>query len=106
LLLIVLFVPVLAISALGHVRAWSLGVWLLVASGVSAVLGWHAMARLGEPVAAEAGLRLGWWALTPSGPVLWATALGFFVAQALLLAQAASPTGAQTSSFSLRPFWR
>lgn len=100
--LMVLFVPVLGISGLGHVRPLRLGIWLLLAALVSALVGWHAMARLAEPLSAQTGLRLGWWALTPSGPVLWLAALGFFMAQALVLAGASS---ASFSSSSHR-FWR
>lgn len=98
-LLSVLCVPVLAISGLGHVRWLRLSLWLGLATLLSAGLGWHAMARLAAPVSAHAGLSLGWWDLTPSGPLLWMAAFGFFMAQSWLL-------GAATSSSSAGPLWR
>lgn len=87
-LLVFLYVPVLLISALGHLPGKTLWRWLLAATLIAAGLGWHdAWRNVGAPAWGYGSGVAG--AHFPS-PLLWVfCACGFYIAQALILASAA-----------------
>lgn len=88
LLLVFLYVPVLMISAVGHLPGKTLWRWLLVATLIAAGLGWHDVWRsVGAPAwdygRGVAGVHY------PSPLLFGFGACGFYIAHALILASAA-----------------
>ena len=87
-LMIALFVPVLLISALGHLQTRLLLIWMTIAALVCVLLGVCDVWRTGP-------LPSDWWGLhhsaarvVPSGLLIFFTAIGLYVAHALVLAGA------------------
>lgn len=81
LLLVVMFVPILALAGLGALRRWTLVSWLACAVLVLVVAGLHEVARSQAPAMAIA-------ALDPiaGGVIIRALALALFIAHALVTA--------------------
>lgn len=88
LLLVFFFIPVLLMSALGHLPGRALWRWLLVATLVAAALAFHDIWRgMGAPVL---DYRHNVPRAPYPSPLLWLIgAVGFYIAQALTLASAA-----------------
>ena len=89
LLLVSFFIPVLLMSALGHLPSRSLWRWMLLATVIVASLGFYDIWRnIGAPASADYGHNLA-RAPYPS-PLLWLFgAGGFYIAHSLILASAA-----------------
>jgi hypothetical protein len=88
LLLVALYVPVLMISALGHLSGKTLWRWTLAATLIAAGLGWHDVWRSVGAPASDFGRGLP-GAHFPS-PLLWVFgAFGLYIAHALILASTA-----------------
>ena len=88
LLLVFIFVPVLLMSALGHLPGKSLWRWMLLATVIAAGLAFHDVWRnIGAPASSDYGGALP-KAAYPS-PLLWLFgAGGFYIAHSLVLASA------------------
>ena len=88
LLLVSFFIPVLLMSALGHLPGKRLWRWMLLATVIAAGLAFHDTWRnIGAPVSADYGGNLP-KAPYPS-PLLWLFgAVGFYIAHSLVLASA------------------
>lgn len=90
LLLISLFVPILFISGLGHLEARRMWIWMIVAIIIATVLGVYDIWRQGDfDRGSWFGLAEGLSRATPSTLLLFFTAVGFYIAHALVLAAAA-----------------
>lgn len=87
LLLICLFVPVLFISALGHLEKRLLWKWMLAAMAICIVLGVHDIWRL-DFAGNWQGERDNLTRFMPSGWMVALSALGFFIAHVFVLAGA------------------
>lgn len=90
LLLISLFVPILFISGLGHLESRRMWIWMVVAIIIAAVLGVYDIWRQSDLDRGNwFGLAEGMLPVTPSLLVLFFSAVGFYIAHALVLAAAA-----------------
>lgn len=82
LMLIALFIPPMLVSSLGHVDKKRMGIWMATATAIAGVLGFYDVWRIGFQSTHDAS------SVMPSMLLIAFTAVGFYIAHALVLAAA------------------